>query len=724
MVYANDVFQRTQPEVLWEKTFGGPGDDRGVRTVYCSQEECFFSVGTTIAISQLNSSIYIVKSDLEGNVLWERNYGSHSNNSAAGILINHRQELIVSSNVMNVNDQSEPNNISIMRLNYQGQLLEEIVLHSNQQQYVSRLLQMPDQSYVLLGSIYDETEQIDEVYILKLSVLFEVEWQKTIASEALLTAHDLALTSDGYLVLSTMLDSRGQMRILMQKLDYEGNILWSNRYGSKQNYMGSALIKTYDNKFVVLGETDAYGDEVGVILFKIDQDGNKIWEKFHRMKTSTIGRSIIETCNQGFLIAGATNISIDDILYSSGKAMGYLLFVDSYGNMLWERTFGGSRHDFLLHLLMLPDNSYVLTGRSSSFSKDRDMDFYMLHLSPFVYDKPLMSIYPEKLYFGVLEKNSFSPLRMVYISNDGLGNLNGYITANDPWISTTDSSFIIPTFGFLALPVSVDTKLLQEGNYTGKITLQTNGGLAEIEIFVDIIDNSPYLSVDPSSINFGIIKSRESLSQTLNISNKGRQNLFGSIQCSQTWLKTSQDRFVANQISLEISIDPSSLRNGRHQAELTIQSNGGNIIIPIHLDCQFPVLTLILTIGKSEALLNGETVPIDSNNPQVVPLIRQGRTLVPLRFLSEVFGAQVAWNPDLKTIHLENEAKKISIWLQVNNYEAKVNQKPISMDVPPMIIENRVFVPLRFIAESFDAEVSIDQSDPTQAMKIIINYEQ
>ena len=144
-VFAQDLFQRTQPKLIWEKTFGGRGDDRGVRSVYCPTENCLFSVGTTIDISQLNSSIYVVKSSLDGEVLWERNYGSHTNNSAVGVLINQQKELLVCSNVMNVNDSSEPNNISIMRINYQGQLIEEIVLYSPQQQYVSRLLQLPDQ---------------------------------------------------------------------------------------------------------------------------------------------------------------------------------------------------------------------------------------------------------------------------------------------------------------------------------------------------------------------------------------------------------------------------------------------------------------------------------------------------------------------------------------------------------------------------------------------------
>jgi sugar lactone lactonase YvrE len=59
---------------------------------------------------------------------------------------------------------------------------------------------------------------------------------------------------------------------------------------------------------------------------------------------------------------------------------------------------------------------------------------------------------------------------------------------------------------------------------------------------------------------------------------------------------------------------------------------------------------LMLIIGKSSALVNGKSTPIDSTNPKVVPLILNSRTMLPLRFIAESLGADVQWEESTKTI--------------------------------------------------------------------------
>ncbi len=54
--------------------------------------------------------------------------------------------------------------------------------------------------------------------------------------------------------------------------------------------------------------------------------------------------------------------------------------------------------------------------------------------------------------------------------------------------------------------------------------------------------------------------------------------------------------------------------------------------------------TLILTIGAATALVDGKTAPIDAENARVVPIITNGRTMLPLRFVGESFGASVSWD--------------------------------------------------------------------------------
>lgn len=53
-----------------------------------------------------------------------------------------------------------------------------------------------------------------------------------------------------------------------------------------------------------------------------------------------------------------------------------------------------------------------------------------------------------------------------------------------------------------------------------------------------------------------------------------------------------------------------------------------------------------LWIGEGNALVNGKTVPIDSDNPNIKPLVISGRTMLPLRFVAESLGCEVQWDPD------------------------------------------------------------------------------
>jgi len=65
--------------------------------------------------------------------------------------------------------------------------------------------------------------------------------------------------------------------------------------------------------------------------------------------------------------------------------------------------------------------------------------------------------------------------------------------------------------------------------------------------------------------------------------------------------------------------------------------------------------TILLTIGNPKASVNGQTVYIDPQNPQVVPIISNSRTMVPLRFIGRNYGATVEWNPVFKSIYISYE---------------------------------------------------------------------
>jgi hypothetical protein len=98
--------------------------------------------------------------------------------------------------------------------------------------------------------------------------------------------------------------------------------------------------------------------------------------------------------------------------------------------------------------------------------------------------------------------------------------------------------------------------------------------------------------------------------------------------------------------------------------------------------------------------VNGKQVAFDNTGPQY----REGRVLVPLRGVFENMGASVFWNPNTKTVSANKGSTDVK--LQIGDRTATVNGRNMTMDVPAMIIDGSTMVPIRFVSESLGAEVA------------------
>lgn len=98
----------------------------------------------------------------------------------------------------------------------------------------------------------------------------------------------------------------------------------------------------------------------------------------------------------------------------------------------------------------------------------------------------------------------------------------------------------------------------------------------------------------------------------------------------------------------------------------------------------------------------------------VQPEIHDGHTLVPFRALAEALRVKVEWDGATNTITARNA--QLTVSLQIDNATAYINNAPVSLDVPPMLVDNRTIIPLRFFSEAFKCRVEWDGS--TNSVKI------
>ncbi len=106
----------------------------------------------------------------------------------------------------------------------------------------------------------------------------------------------------------------------------------------------------------------------------------------------------------------------------------------------------------------------------------------------------------------------------------------------------------------------------------------------------------------------------------------------------------------------------------------------------------------IFANDEIKILLNLE--PVEFDQP---PLIENGRTLVPFRAILEAMGITVNWNAEEKTITCAKDEKIVS--LTIGSNKMIVNDSPVLLDVSPKVVNGRTLVPLRAVSESFNANV-------------------
>lgn len=140
--------------------------------------------------------------------------------------------------------------------------------------------------------------------------------------------------------------------------------------------------------------------------------------------------------------------------------------------------------------------------------------------------------------------------------------------------------------------------------------------------------------------------------------------------------------------------------------------NGGEIINPdLEAGMQYYSISdlmrdneLTMAVNKPYAMSNGRMMRIDEESLDVVPFITNSRTLVPLRFISESFGADVSWDDKTRGITIKHSNSTIK--LTVDSAQYSINGKYQTLDTPAVIVSDRTFVPLRAVAEALGKNVS------------------
>jgi len=189
--------------------------------------------------------------------------------------------------------------------------------------------------------------------------------------------YDVKQTLDnGYIITgSTSSFGQGNTDLYLLRLDSMGNRKFEKSFGSYNNEIGKSVLQLSDSSYVAVGYTNSTGfGGYDIFLLKTDKNGNLLWQKTIGGSDWDFAYSLQSTFDGGFVIAGTT------YSYGHGNADGYVVKTDGNGNVVWTKTYGGLYDDEFKSVVQTSDGGFALTGSTKSYNDVDSGDVWVFKL--------------------------------------------------------------------------------------------------------------------------------------------------------------------------------------------------------------------------------------------------------------------------------------------------------------------------------------------------------
>ncbi len=225
---------------------------------------------------------------------------------------------------------------------------------------------------------------LSDYWVVKLDTTGELEWQHNYGGADNDIATAVLQTNDGgYIVAGGTVSFDGQVSgnhgaedAWVLRLDQLGNILWKKTYGGTLNERAESIQPTSDGGFVLSGYsqsddgdlTDNKGD-FDYWVFKINANGDLIWQKNIGGSLSDYAFDAVETTDGGFLIVGSSFSNNGDVPNNQGFYDYFIVKLNGSGNLVWAKTFGGIGEERAYGVTLTSGGAFIV-GTSNSATGD------------------------------------------------------------------------------------------------------------------------------------------------------------------------------------------------------------------------------------------------------------------------------------------------------------------------------------------------------------------
>lgn len=336
--------------------------------------------------------IWVVKLDKSGSIEWQKNLGGSDNEEGGYVIQTPDGGYMVAgggaSRDCGVTGNHGQHDFWVIKLNSKGDMVWQKMYGGSKSDIPSSISAGVDGSYYVAGTTESSDGDVTvnhgamDYWVIKIDAGGKLLWQKSLGGTDYDNASGIRATNDGGCVVAgTTLSSDGDVTgkhgandYWVVKLDKTGNIQWQKALGGGMTELAECIQLTADGGYIVSGTANsADGDVTGVHapgfdawIVKLDSFGNIKWQKCYGGSNNETAKYIQNTADGGYVFTGSSASTNGDITCNAGQTDVLVMKINNSGVLEWQKTMGGVAFDDAYCVQPLNDGSFIVAASTSS----------------------------------------------------------------------------------------------------------------------------------------------------------------------------------------------------------------------------------------------------------------------------------------------------------------------------------------------------------------------
>jgi hypothetical protein len=251
-----------------------------------------------------------------------------------------------------------------------------ITIGGERDEWLRTVIEAPDGGYAAAGWTTSSGEGERDCFVVRLSARGDILWQRSYGGPGRDEPRQIIPASGGGFIVAGFTTSwgGGASDGWVFKIDADGNLLWQKALGSSGNDTIEAALEATDGGTLLAGGADPSGTGSEALwILMLAMDGSVQWQKTYQLDLSNQAYALEQTSDGGFVVAA-------QIAHSGlENSDAWVMKIDPSGDIAWQNSFGSDGKDLAASIARASDGGYIVAGWSDSFG-DGTQDAWVIKL--------------------------------------------------------------------------------------------------------------------------------------------------------------------------------------------------------------------------------------------------------------------------------------------------------------------------------------------------------